>query len=111
MSEYGRLVGVKFEGRQETLKELYNDNPWREVTLIRKRFLNNDTGIVEPAIQVYDYKTKLDMGWIAKKELKRYDGISKMSAVIGNYSDNNNISYCVSLYLQGYGTSAGRRVG
>lgn len=110
MSEYGKIVGVTFEGRQQTLSELASDNPWREVTLIRRRFVNSETGITEPAIQIYDYKTKREMGWIAKNDLRRYDGITHMTAVIGSFLENNQITWYANLFLQGYSPAIARKV-
>ena len=92
MNKYeSRVVGVTFENRQQTLRDLRMDNPWRDVTLIHTTWVNPETGIAEPAIQVKDYKTKRELGWIAKEEIPNYSGIYQMTAELGEWQGTE---YC-----------------
>ncbi len=95
LNPYSKIVGVTFNERQQTLKELMQDAVWRSVTLIHTTFHNEETGMDEPAIQVKDFITKKDLGWIAKTEIDKFDGIYAMTAEIGEYK---NTMFC-NLYM------------
>jgi hypothetical protein len=82
---YSKVVGVTFDGRQNTLRKLIKDATWRSVSLIHTTYHNEETGEDEPAIQVKDYETKEVIGWIAKTDIDKYQGIYAMTAELGEY--------------------------
>ena len=86
-----KVVGVTFENRQNTLRELRTKNPWRSVSLIHTTYHNPDTGEDEPAIQVKDYETKKELGWIARTEIANYSQVHEMTAELGEYEGTE---YC-----------------
>ncbi len=92
--QYGKVVGVSFEDRQETIKNLMNDSRIRSVTLIHTTY-TDENGVTEPAIQVKDYNTKKVLGWISKSDLNRYEGIYQMTAELGEF----NGTYYSYLYM------------
>ena len=61
-----KLAGVTFESRQELLEKIYN-NKNRFIKCILNRTMYNG----EPAIQVIEESSALQIGWIAKVDVPK----------------------------------------
>ena len=92
---YSKVVGVSFDNRQDILRKLHADATWRSVSLIHTTYHNPETNEDEPAIMVKDYITKEEIGWIARTDIDKYQGITAMTAELGEYKGT---MYC-HLYL------------
>lgn len=61
-----KAAGVSFDGRQERLQKLYNQNPWRKL-LTQKTHYNG-----EPALAIWDAASGWQLGWVPKDLVQTY---------------------------------------
>ena len=61
-----KAAGVSFDGRQERLQKLYNQNPWRKL-LTQKTHYNG-----EPARAIWDAASGWQLGWVPKDLVQTY---------------------------------------
>ena len=83
-------AGASHENRQDLLATLFQDNRYREITLIQTEYEG------EPAIQLQDVKTKTIVGWIPKDCVDDYRETAKMVGVIMYHAGRNYYNMSLS---------------
>ncbi len=85
---YGKVVGTSFKNpdgtsRQEILAKL---GKYRQVKLVHTTFLN-ENDVAEPAIEVRDVKTGIQIGYIARTEIQNMWNVKGyLLGVINSYN-------------------------
>lgn len=94
-----RIAGVTFNNdpvdggrsRQEILDELFKNGRIITVNLKHTMFMNQTTGVVEPAIKCVERYSQQVIGWIPREDIAKMKGIRQLTGFINFVRDGYSV--------------------